>query len=105
MSPRVPVQLSGYRPPQLLLKAEATRATYAGEGLLVTRCWMSCFETNGPTFGWLKMLSSATVKSACAHCMFTVPLVLAQAVVVTPFKRVFAPKSWFVPPRGTIGSR
>ena len=27
------------------------RATYSGDGLLVTSFWISCFEMNGPTFG------------------------------------------------------
>ena len=34
-----------------LLNTAVTRATYSGDGLLVTSFWISCFEMNGPTFG------------------------------------------------------
>src|SRR5687767_3366773 len=50
-SPRVPEPL--------LAKAAATRPTYAGEGLLVTRRWIIWRAKNGPVFGWLNRRSSA----------------------------------------------
>src|ERR1700690_241894 len=56
MSPRTPLPL--------LANTAATRPTYAGEGLLVTRCWISCLLTNGGTLGWLNKPSRASVRAA-----------------------------------------
>ncbi|MEZ5458351.1 MAG: hypothetical protein R3E65_03145 [Steroidobacteraceae bacterium] len=34
----------------------------------MTSFWISCFAMNGPTFGWLKMLSSAAARSCVPPC-------------------------------------
>src|SRR5271165_5622910 len=52
--------------PPTPLKAAATRDMYAGLGLLLTRCWINSLPTNGPTLGWLKILSIALSRSCCA---------------------------------------
>jgi hypothetical protein len=45
------------------LNAWATRPTYAGEGLLVTRRWINCRPMNGPTLGCAAITSSARFRS------------------------------------------
>src|SRR5262252_2568632 len=55
ISPRTPLPLSA--------NTAATRPTYAGEGLLVTRCWISCLLTNGGRLGWLNRPSSVAARA------------------------------------------
>ena len=56
---------------------------------------------NGPTFEWLKILSSAAVRSDWAQAVFVPP----HAETTCPFNNVLERTSCVVPPRGIIGSR
>src|SRR5678815_4512655 len=82
-SPRTPAPLSR--------KTSATRKTYPRLGSDVTRRWMSCLQMNGPTLGWLKMLSRATLSSALELAVVW----LALAGIVVPRRRTLALFEWF----------
>src|SRR5678816_580692 len=70
MSPRTPLPLS--------LNLVATRATYAGLGLLVTSRWIICWAMNGPTFGLLNSVSSAILRSAGVSGLVVAGIVVPQ---------------------------
>ena len=63
-----------------LMKTAATREIYPGLGSLFTRCWISCWQTNGGRLGCWKILVRAPARSSSA---------VWPAGKTVPFNRVF----------------
>ena len=56
-----------------------TRATYCGLGLLVTRCWISCWRTNGAMLGCA--ISASISESRSCSAVWPAGIVMLPKIV------------------------